>query len=150
MVISTLHTNDSISAITRMVDMGVASYLISGSLVAIQAQRLVRKICLNCKTEDKIPTSAVEDLKHIVPPNSKFYIGKGCKECNETGYMGREMICEVLVVDEKMSSLIAKGVSMEVLHAQAVQDGFVGLFENGINKALDGITSLEEILRVAK
>jgi general secretion pathway protein E len=150
LVISTLHTNDAISAITRMVDMGVASYLISGSLVAIQAQRLVRKICLNCKTEDKIPTSAVEDLKHIVPPNSKFYIGKGCKECNETGYMGREMICEVLVVDEKMSSLIAKGVSMEVLHAQAVQDGFVGLFENGINKALDGITSLEEILRVAK
>ena len=150
LVISTLHTNDSISAITRMVDMGVASYLISGSLVAIQAQRLVRKICLNCKTEDKIPTSAVEDLKHIVPPNSKFYIGKGCKECNETGYMGREMICEVLVVDEKMSSLIAKGVSMEILHAQAVQDGFVGLFENGINKALDGITSLEEILRVAK
>ncbi|MBS4068569.1 MAG: type II/IV secretion system protein [Sulfurimonas sp.] len=150
LVISTLHTNDAISAITRMVDMGVASYLISGSLVAIQAQRLVRKICLNCKTEDKIPTSAVEDLKHIVPPNSKFYIGKGCKECNETGYMGREMICEVLVVDEKMSSLIAKGVSMEILHAQAVQDGFVGLFENGINKALDGITSLEEILRVAK
>jgi general secretion pathway protein E len=150
LVISTLHTNDSISAITRMVDMGVASYLISGSLVAIQAQRLVRKICLNCKTEDKIPTSAVEDLKHIVPPNSKFYIGKGCKECNETGYMGREMICEVLVVDEKMSSLIAKGASMEILHAQAVQDGFVGLFENGINKALDGITSLEEILRVAK
>ncbi len=150
LVISTLHTNDAISAITRMVDMGVASYLISGSLVAIQAQRLVRKICLNCKTEDKIPTSAVEDLKHLVPPNSKFYIGKGCKECNETGYMGREMICEVLVVDEKMSSLIAKGVSMEILHAQAVQDGFVGLFENGINKALDGITSLEEILRVAK
>ena len=150
LVISTLHTNDAISAITRMVDMGVASYLISGSLVAIQAQRLVRKICLNCKTEDKIPTSAVEDLKHLVPPNSKFYVGKGCKECNETGYMGREMICEVLVVDEKMSSLIAKGVSMEILHAQAVQDGFVGLFENGINKALDGITSLEEILRVAK
>ncbi|MDP2893852.1 MAG: GspE/PulE family protein [Sulfurimonas sp.] len=150
LVISTLHTNDAISAITRMVDMGVASYLISGSLVAIQAQRLVRKICLNCKTEDKIPTSAVEDLKHLVPPNSKFYIGKGCKECNETGYMGREMICEVLVVDEKMSSLIAKGVSMEILHTQAVQDGFVGLFENGINKALDGITSLEEILRVAK
>jgi len=150
LVISTLHTNDAISAITRMVDMGVASYLISGSLVAIQAQRLVRKICINCKTEDKIPTSAVEDLKHLVPPNSKFYVGKGCKECNETGYMGREMICEVLVVDEKMSSLIAKGVSMEILHAQAVQDGFVGLFENGINKALDGITSLEEILRVAK
>lgn len=150
LVISTLHTNDSISAVTRMVDMGVAPYLISGSLVAIQAQRLVRKICLNCKTEDKIPVSAIEELKHLVPPNSKFYIGSGCKECNETGYMGREMICEVLVVDEKMSSLIAKGASFEILHAQAIQDGFIGLFENGINKALEGITSLEEVLRVAK
>jgi general secretion pathway protein E len=133
-----------------MVDMGMASYLISGSLIAVQAQRLVRKICPNCKTEDKIPTSAIEDLKDIVPPESKFYTGKGCKECNETGYMGREMICEVLTIDEKMSSLIAKGASHEALHEQAVQNGFIGLFENGINKALEGITSLEEVLRVAK
>lgn len=150
LVISTLHTNNSISAITRMVDMGMASYLISGSLIAVQAQRLVRRICPNCKTEDKIPTSAIEDLKDIVPPESKFYTGKGCKECNETGYMGREMICEVLTIDEKISSLIAKGASHEALHEQAVQNGFIGLFENGINKALEGITSLEEVLRVAK
>ncbi|MFA5454091.1 MAG: GspE/PulE family protein [Sulfurimonas sp.] len=150
LVISTLHTNDSISAVTRMVDMGIAPYLISGSLVAIQAQRLVRKICLNCKTEEKVSVSSLEELKHLVPPDSKFYIGKGCKECNETGYMGREMICEVLVVNEKISSLIAKNASIELIHAQAVEDGFVGLFENGINKALAGITSLEEILRVAK
>jgi general secretion pathway protein E len=150
LVISTLHTNDSISAVTRMVDMGIAPYLISGSLVAIQAQRLVRKICLNCKTEEKVSVSSLEELKHLVPPDSKFYIGKGCKECNETGYMGREMICEVLVVNEKISSLVAKNASIELIHAQAVEDGFVGLFENGINKALAGITSLEEILRVAK
>ncbi len=150
LVISTLHTNDSISAITRMVDMGIAPYLISGSLVAIQAQRLVRKICLNCKTEEKVSVSSLEELKHLVPADSKFYIGKGCKECNETGYMGREMICEVLVVNEKISSLVAKNASIDLIHAQAVEDGFVGLFENGINKALAGITSLEEILRVAK
>ncbi|MDT8339734.1 MAG: GspE/PulE family protein [Sulfurimonas sp.] len=150
LVISTLHTNDSISAVTRMVDMGVPSYLISGSLVAIQAQRLVRKICKNCKTEEKISAAAIEEIRHLVPENAKFYNGAGCKECNGTGYMGREMICEVLVVNEKMSSLIAKGASMEALHAQAVEDGFVGLFENGINKALEGVTSLEEILRVAK
>lgn len=150
LVISTLHTNDSISAVTRMVDMGIAPYLISGSLVAIQAQRLVRKICLNCKTEEKVSVSSLEELKHLVPPDSKFYIGKGCKECNETGYMGREMICEVLVVNEKISSLVAKNASIELIHAQAVEDGFVGLFENGINKALAGVTSLEEILRVAK
>jgi len=150
LVISTLHTNDSISAVTRMVDMGVAPYLISGSLVAIQAQRLVRKICLHCKTEEKVSISSLEELKHLVPQDSKFYIGKGCKECNETGYMGREMICEVLVVNEKISSLIAKNASVQALHAQAIEDGFVGIFENGINKALAGITSLEEILRVAK
>jgi general secretion pathway protein E len=150
LVISTLHTNDSISAITRMVDMGVAPYLISGSLVAIQAQRLVRKLCIHCKTEDKVSLSVIEEFKQLVPFDSKFYIGKGCKECNGTGYMGREMICEVLVVDEKMSSLIAKGASIETLHTQAVEDGFIGIFENGIDKALNGITSLEEVLRVAK
>ncbi len=148
--ISTLHTNDSISAITRMIDMGVPSYLISGSLVAIQAQRLVRKICKNCKVEEKISAAGIEEIRHLVPENSKFYTGVGCKECNATGYMGREMICEVLIVNEKITSLIAKGASIEALHAQALEDGFVGLLENGINKALDGITSLEEVLRVAK
>ncbi|MFA5462026.1 MAG: GspE/PulE family protein [Sulfurimonas sp.] len=150
LVISTLHTNDSISAITRMVDMGIAPYLISGSLVAIQAQRLVRKICLHCKTEEKVSASVLEELRGLAPVDSKFYIGKGCRECKETGYMGREMICEVLVVNEKISSLIAKNASVELIHTQAVEDGFVGLFQNGIDKALAGITSIEEILRVAK
>lgn len=150
LVISTLHTNDSISAITRMVDMGIEPYLISGSLVAIQAQRLVRKICLNCKTEDKVPASVLDEFKGLIPLESKFYIGKGCRECKETGYMGREMICEVLVVNEKISSLIAKNASFEAIHTQALEDGFVGLLENGINKALAGVTSLEEVLRVAK
>lgn len=150
LVISTLHTNNSISAITRMIDMGVPSYLISGSLVAIQAQRLVRKICPHCKMEEKVSATTLEELNHLVPDGSKFYTGVGCKECNGTGYMGREMICEVLSVNEKLTSLIAKGASIETMHAQAVEDGFIGLFENGINKALEGITSLEEVLRVAK
>ncbi|MCK4738129.1 MAG: Flp pilus assembly complex ATPase component TadA, partial [Sulfurimonas sp.] len=150
LVISTLHTNDSISAITRMVDMGIPHYLISGALVAIQAQRLIRKICTYCKTEEKISASALEEIYEYVPKNSKFYTGKGCKECNETGYMGREMICEVLTITDKLSSLIAKGASNEALHEQAVKDGFIGILENGVNKAIDGITSLEEILKVAK
>jgi len=150
MVISTLHTNDSISAITRMVDMGIPHYLISGALVAIQAQRLVRKICPNCKTEEKVSASTLERIHHLVPEHSKFYVGKGCKECNETGYVGREMICEVLNINEKLSSLIAQGASNEVLHAQAVEDGFVGIFQNGINKAISGVTTLAEILKVAK
>lgn len=150
LVISTLHTNDSISAITRMVDMGIPHYLISGALVAIQAQRLVRKICVHCKTEVTIPASTIEEIGAHIPSNAKFYTGKGCKECNETGYMGREMICEVLNISEKISSLIARGASNEAIHAQAKEEGFVGIFENGISKAVDGITSLEEILKVAK
>ena len=150
LVISTLHTNDSISAIPRMVDMGIEEYLISGALVAIQAQRLVRKICPNCKTEEKVPPSALEEIKEYIPENVKFYIGKGCRECNETGYMGREMICEVLNITENLSSMIAKGASKDALLEQALKEGFIPIFRNGIQKALDGVTSIEEILRVAK
>nr|WP_321266011.1 GspE/PulE family protein [uncultured Sulfurimonas sp.] len=150
MVISTLHTNDSISAIPRMIDMGIESYLISGALVAIQAQRLIRKICLKCKTVEKVPSSILEEFAEYIPEHAVFYKGEGCKECNDTGYMGREMICEVLNVTEALSSLIAKGASKDAMLAQALKDGFVGIFENGIQKALDGITSIEEVLRVAK
>ncbi len=150
LVISTLHTNDAISAIPRMADMGIENYLISGALVAVQAQRLVRKICTNCKTEEELPASVLEEIKPYIPEDAQFYIGKGCKECNDTGYMGREMICEVLTVTDELSSLIAKGASKEELRAQAEKDGFIPIFQNGIQKALDGITSIEEVLRVAK
>ncbi len=150
LVISTLHTNDAISAIPRMADMGIENYLISGALVAVEAQRLVRKICTHCKTEEELPASVLEEIQPYIPEGAKFYVGKGCKECNDTGYMGREMICEVLTVTDELSSLIAKGASKEELRAQADKDGFVPLFQNGIQKALDGITSVEEVLRVAK
>ncbi len=150
MVISTLHTNDSISAIPRMVDMGIEHYLISGALVAIQAQRLVRKICAHCKVEEIIPPSTIEELGVIIPEHAKFYTGNGCRECNDSGFMGREMICEVLNITEDLSSLIAKGASKDILLEQAKKDGFIGIYENGIAKAIDGITSLEEILKVAK
>jgi general secretion pathway protein E len=150
MVISTLHTNDSISAIPRMVDMGIQHYLISGALVAIQAQRLVRKICLHCKVEEEVPSSVLAELKDFIPSGAKFYKGRGCKECGDTGYMGREMICEVLNISEDLSSLIAKGASKKLMLEQAEKDGFIGLYANGIQKALDGITSIEEVLKVAK
>ncbi|MEA2071963.1 MAG: ATPase, T2SS/T4P/T4SS family [Campylobacterota bacterium] len=150
MVISTLHTNDSISAIPRMADMGIEHYLISGALVAIQAQRLVRKICVHCKTEDLLSASVLEEIDGIVPDGARFYKGSGCKECGDSGYMGREMICEVLTITEDLSSLIAKGASKDAMLAQANKDGFIDIFQNGVQKALDGITSIEEILKVAK
>lgn len=150
MVISTLHTNDSISAIPRMVDMGIEHYLISGALVAIQAQRLVRKICVHCKTQEIVPASVLAEYEAFIPRSAVFYTGAGCRECNDSGYIGREMICEVLNISEDLSSLIAKGASKDLLQEQAKKDGFIGIFENGIQKALDGVTSLEEILKVAK
>jgi len=150
LVISTLHTNDSISAIPRMADMGIEHYLISGALVAIQAQRLVRKICKYCKIKDELSSSVLEEIHDAVPAGTIFYKGKGCKECGGTGYMGREMICEVLNISEELSSLIAKGASKEQLLTQAKKEGFIPIFHNGLQKAIDGITSIEEVLKVAK
>ncbi len=150
MVISTLHTNDAISAIPRMVDMGIAHYLVSGALVAIQAQRLIRKVCNSCKTITKLPATMLEEVKDLIPANAKFYAGTGCKECNDSGYMGREMICEVLTITDDLGSLITKGASKEEMLIQAKKDGFHNIFENGIQKALDGVTTLEEVLKAAK
>jgi len=150
MVISTLHTNDSISAIPRMADMGIEHYLISGALVAIQAQRLVRKICPHCKVEDKLSASVLEEIDEVIQDGVRFYKGSGCKECGDSGYLGREMICEVLTITEELSSLIAKGASKDEMLVQAKKDGFINIFHNGIQKAIDGITSIEEILKVAK
>ncbi|MBA1438048.1 MAG: type II/IV secretion system protein [Epsilonproteobacteria bacterium] len=150
LVIATLHTNDAVSAIPRMADMGIEHYLISGALVAIQAQRLVRKICQHCKVEDELSASVLEKLHGVVPEGTKFYKGKGCRECNESGYMGREMICEVLPISEEISTQIAKGASKDAILEQAKKEGFVNIFQNGLQKAIDGITSIEEVLKVAK
>lgn len=150
LVISTLHTNDSISAIPRMADMGIEHYLISGALVAIQAQRLVRKICKHCKEEETLSASLLEELHSFIPEGTKFYKGVGCRECGGTGYMGREMICEVLPITERLSSLIANGASKEEMLKVALEEGFVPIYKNGIQKAIDGVTSIEEVLKVAK
>jgi len=150
LVISTLHTNDSISAIPRMADMGIEPYLISGALVAVQAQRLIRKICPHCKEEDTLSASILEEIHSLVPEGTKFYKGSGCRECGGTGYTGREMICEVLPVSDQLSSLIANGASKDDLQRTALEEGFIPIFKNGIQKAIDGITSIEEVLKVAK
>ncbi len=150
LVISTLHTNDAVSAIPRMSDMGIEPYLISGALVAVQAQRLVRKICVHCKKETTIPKVLEEKFHKYIPEHTQFYEGAGCRECNGSGYMGREMISEVLPISEEVSSLIAKGASKDEIMAQANKEGFVDMFTNGMKKAISGITTIDEILRVAK
>ncbi|WP_456323078.1 GspE/PulE family protein [Hydrogenimonas sp.] len=150
LVLSTLHTNDAISAITRMADMGIEPYLISGSIIAIEAQRLVRKICPYCKKSVEIPEHIISELQEYIPKNYRFYKGSGCKECQGTGYRGREMISEVLRVNEKMSSMIAREASKSELTQEALKEGFVTMIHDGVNKAIEGKTTIDEVLRVAR
>jgi general secretion pathway protein E len=150
LVFSTLHTNDAISAITRAIDMGIEPYLISGSLVAIEAQRLIRKLCPSCKTKINIPNSMYERIKTFIPDEYTFYKAVGCEKCSQTGYLGREMISEILPISEKISSMIAQGTTKEELKRQAYAEGFIDLFKDGIIRAAKGITSIDEVLRVAK
>lgn len=151
LVLSTLHTNDAISAVTRILDMGIESYLVSGALVAIQAQRLVRKLCPNCKVLDTLNEKVLGEIKEYIPTDEyQFYRGEGCKECNHSGYTGREMICEVLTITEEFARLIAAGGSKEEMTQLAYKDGFQPMFADGIEKALNGKTTVEEVFRVAR
>jgi len=151
LVLSTLHTNDAISSINRMVDMGIESYLVSGSLVAVQAQRLVRKICPYCKEETQIQGSILDEIMpYIKTNNPKFYKGKGCKYCNNSGYSGREMISEVLTISNTLSRMIAQNASQEEIEEQAKKEGFYTMFEDGISKVLEGRTTVDEVFRVAR
>ncbi|MDR2081411.1 MAG: GspE/PulE family protein [Campylobacteraceae bacterium] len=150
LVFSTLHTNDAISAVTRVIDMGIEPYLISGALIAIEAQRLVRKLCPNCKTKINIPTNMLNKIKSFIPENYTFYKAVGCEKCSQTGYLGREMISEILPVSEKVASMIAQGATKDDIKRQAYAEGFMDLFKDGIIRAAKGTTSVDEVLRVAK
>jgi len=150
LVFSTLHTNDAVSAITRIVDMGIEAYLISGALVAIQAQRLIRKVCPHCKVRTEIPEDVLSEIKDLIPENYQFYKAKGCDKCNNTGYAGREMISEVLVIDDNIQSMIARGASKEDIANYADENGFISMFKDAAIRAANGKTTIEEVYRVAK
>jgi len=151
LVLATLHTNDAVSSITRMEQMGAEPYMIADGLQGAMAQRLVRKICPYCKSVYYPLKEELDKIKpYIKDEDITFYKGKGCSHCNFTGYIGREMISEVFVVNEYISHLIAQGEDkMEILKV-AKEYGFVSMIEDGINKIKSGITTLEEILRVVK
>ena len=113
LVFSTLHTNDAISAVARVVDMGMEPYLISGALIGVEAQRLVRKLCPHCKQKITLTPIQLDHIIHLIPGDFQFYAPVGCEKCTQTGYLGREMISEVLPISDKISSLIAKSASKE-------------------------------------
>ncbi len=150
LVFSTLHTNDSVSAITRVMDMGIEPYLLSGSLVAIEAQRLVRKLCSHCKKKITLPSATLKRIEEYLPSNYQFYKHVGCEKCAQTGFKGREMLSEILLVSENLSSMIAAGESKKNLLTQAKAEGFTDMFSDGVIRAANGITTLDEIMRVAK
>ena len=150
LVFSTLHTNDAVSAIDRMIDMGAESYLISGSLIAVEAQRLVRKLCPHCKVQTRLPTNLREKFQSVLDSSSLFFRKVGCPKCSQTGYTGREMISEILIINDEIQSLISKNAPKEEIKRAAIKNGFKDMLTDGIMRAAKGITSVEEILRVVR
>ena len=149
LVLSTIHTNDAPSAITRLIDMGVEPYLVASSLSGVVAQRLVRKICPNCK-ERYEPTEEIRASMGEVGKQVQFlYRGKGCLECNNTGYRGQMAIHEIVVPDRELRRLTVANRPSDELRDVAVASGMVTLRDDGIEKALKGLTSIEEVMRVA-
>ena len=150
LVLSTLHTNDAISTINRMVDMGADSFLVATSLIGVEAQRLVKTICPYCKAPYKPDDVYLEPIKDILPRDPVFYRGKGCEKCNMTGFNGRTIITEIFLNDENLESMIAKKKEKLELLYYLKKKGFKTMFYDGIIKALKGVTTLEEVYNVVK
>jgi type IV pilus assembly protein PilB len=147
-VLSTLHTNDAAGAITRLDDMGIEPFLISSSVILACAQRLIRRICTNCREEFVPEPEMIARLGVEMPEGAVFYHGSGCDRCKHRGYLGRVALIEALPVSEAVRRLIIKRASSAVVKNQAISEGMRTLRMVGIDKALEGITTLEEIWRV--
>jgi type IV pilus assembly protein PilB len=150
LVLSTLHTNDAPGTVSRLLNMGIEPFLVSTSLNLILAQRLARRVCTHCSEEMKIPPKALSDagmkpdrLKHV-----RLLRGKGCDECNTTGFRGRVALYEVMPVREEIKDLVLRGGSALDIKREAIRLGMKTLRQSGLTKVEEGVTTLEEILRV--
>jgi len=150
LVLSTLHTNDASAAVTRLVNMNVEPYLLGASLQAVIAQRLVRKICTVCREPYDPPPGARKRLVEAGFQVDRLLAGKGCPECRDTGYSGRIGIFELLCLNDELRDLTAAGADLHTLRRKARELGIRSLFEDGIAKAGEGITTAEEVLRVTE
>src|SRR6266536_2096280 len=149
LVLSTLHTNDAPSTISRLMNMGIEPFLVATSVNLIQAQRLIRRICKDCKKEHPTPVEALVEIG-FSPDESqtiKTYKGNGCPTCNETGYKGRIGLYEVMEITEEIRELILIGASAMELRKKAIDDGMITLRESGLQKIRAGVTTIEEVLR---
>jgi len=149
LVLSTLHTNDSPGAVTRLIDMGVEPFLISSTLMGVLGQRLVRRVCKNCRTPFE-PTESQMSLLNLSLHDlgeKVFYYGRGCSNCNDTGYRGRKGIFELLVVNDAIRSLINERAPTLVVRQKAIELGMVTLREDGLRSIFDGDTTIEEVVK---
>jgi len=151
LVLTTLHTNEAAGSITRLIDMGIEPFLLTSTILAVCGQRLVRMICPMCKEVADIDK---EKLKLLAPPNTDIskitlYRGRGCEECTGTGYKGRTGIFELFIMSEEIQELVLQKAPANVLHAKAQELGMVTMAMDGWNKVMQGITTLEEVHRVA-
>lgn len=148
LVFSTLHTNDASSTINRLVDMGIPHYLVASAVRLIMAQRIVRKICSACKEEVKVLPATIEmlGLSEEEAKKMKFFRGKGCSECNNTGFSGRTGLFEVLPIIPEIEKMILDGASSQIIKEKAVEDGMLTLRDAGIEKIKAGIATVEEVL----
>jgi general secretion pathway protein E len=152
MVFSTLHTNDAAGALTRLVEMGIEPFLAASSIVGILAQRLVRKICPDCRQSYQPAAEVIREmgLADAVPAGATFYRGEGCPKCMDIGYRGRTGIYELLSVDEQVRDLLLQNKDAASIKAAAMRKGMKTLRDAGLVKALAGETSIEEVLRVTQ
>ena len=156
LLLSTLHTNDAPSAVVRLLELGVEPYLIASTVNVVIGQRLVRKICEYCKKERQIKEIEIESLKELLPQRTllelknvkNVFYGEGCKNCNNTGYFGRTGVYEVLTIDDEIRELILKRSSSAEIKEKAIEGGMTTMLEDGIRKVINGITTIEEVLRV--
>ena len=148
-VFSTLHTNDAAGAATRLTDMGIEPFLIASSAIGIAAQRLVRKVCDHCKKPYAASPELLKSLG-LAPGAVTFYRGEGCAACGNEGYKGRIGIYELMQMNETIRTLIIAKASSSAIKAAALQAGFRSLRQEGLLKAAEGITTVEEVLRVTQ
>lgn len=149
LVFSTLHTNNAPGAVTRLLDMGIEGFLVSSSLIGVLAQRLVRMICPVCKESFK-PQQKLIDKLEFIDAGSETYHGKGCNECRHTGYHGRTGIFELMLVNTQQRQMILEKTSADVISKQAVSSGMQTLRQSGWEKVNQGITTIEEVMRVSQ
>jgi type IV pilus assembly protein PilB len=149
LVLSTLHTNDAPSTINRLLNMGIEPFLVANSLLLICAQRLVRRVCSNCKAEDKIPKKTLVDIGFTPEEANNMVIlkGTGCDICNNTGYKGRVGLFESMAITDEVSELILIGASAREIKRKAIEEGMITLRKSGLLKIKEGVTTIEEVVR---